>query len=88
MVLKDESRHYYLDDQTSYRAYQATIPLGRMGEASEVASVAAFLCSPAASYLTGQDLVVDGGLSVLWQGSLAAWIGQDPRSADIPEPLA
>jgi NAD(P)-dependent dehydrogenase (short-subunit alcohol dehydrogenase family) len=36
-------------------------PLGRVGELDDVASVIEFLLSPAASYLTGQNLVVDGG---------------------------
>lgn len=41
------------------------IPKGRMGSAQEVADVIAFLLSPAAEYLTGQTLVVDGGLSIV-----------------------
>jgi NAD(P)-dependent dehydrogenase (short-subunit alcohol dehydrogenase family) len=36
-------------------------PLRRLGLADEIASVAAFLCSPAASYITGCDIRVDGG---------------------------
>ncbi|MEK7876122.1 MAG: SDR family oxidoreductase, partial [Pseudomonadota bacterium] len=40
-----------------------TIPLGRMGEAEEVANVIAFLGSDAASYITGTCINVDGGLS-------------------------
>lgn len=40
------------------------IPLGRLGEPEDIAEVAAFLCSPKNHYLTGQDLVVDGGFSV------------------------
>ena len=43
---------------------EAGTPLGRIGRAEEVADVIAFLCSDAAAYLTGQDLVVDGGASL------------------------
>ncbi len=40
------------------------IPLGRMGEASDMAGAALFLASPLASYVVGHTLVVDGGLSL------------------------
>jgi 3-oxoacyl-[acyl-carrier protein] reductase len=38
------------------------IPLGRFGQAEEIASVAVFLASPAAAYMTGQVVAVDGGM--------------------------
>jgi 3-oxoacyl-[acyl-carrier protein] reductase len=40
----------------------AAIPAGRIGEPAEVGAVIAFLCSGPASYVTGQSLLVDGGL--------------------------
>ncbi|MFA6916628.1 MAG: 3-oxoacyl-ACP reductase FabG [Parachlamydiales bacterium] len=42
----------------------AKIPLGRMGEASDIAQMALFLASPMAKYITGQVFVVDGGMTI------------------------
>ncbi len=42
------------------------VPLQRAGTPGDMASAAAFLLSPAADYITGQTLVVDGGISVSW----------------------
>ncbi|XP_062095522.1 tropinone reductase homolog At5g06060-like isoform X3 [Humulus lupulus] len=39
-------------------------PMGRVGEPKDISSVVAFLCLPAASYVTGQVLYVDGGFTV------------------------
>jgi NAD(P)-dependent dehydrogenase (short-subunit alcohol dehydrogenase family) len=70
-VLKEESREFYLRNKPLQRLFQEVTPLGRMGTAEEIAGAIAFLCSAAASFITGQDIALDGGLSLLWQESLA-----------------
>lgn len=44
--------------------YIKNIPLGRQGTVEEVAETVAMLCGPASSYITGQVIVLDGGLSL------------------------
>jgi Tropinone reductase 1 len=54
-VLKDESYRQEVLDRT---------PMGRVGEVEECARAIVFLCLPAASYITGHTLAVDGGFSI------------------------
>jgi 3-oxoacyl-[acyl-carrier protein] reductase len=50
-----------LDEQLKHVA--ATIPLRRIGQPHEIGDLCAYLCSPQAGYLTGQTIVVDGGIN-------------------------
>jgi NAD(P)-dependent dehydrogenase (short-subunit alcohol dehydrogenase family) len=64
-VLKADAKDYYRIHKKLHDVYKETIPLGRMGTSEDISNMVSFLCSSAASYITGQDMVVDGGLSLL-----------------------
>src|SRR3546814_10402782 len=50
------------ESNAQLRAMIGMVPQQRMGHGDEIASVAEFLCSPAASYISGCDIRVDGGI--------------------------
>lgn len=68
-------------DHESLEAAKRAIPLGRRGHPAEIAAAAAFLLSPQASYITGQVLAVDGGMSVK-----LAMLGDDNAPVFVTRP--
>ncbi len=53
------------EEQAKKKAYFAGLhPIGRVGTSEEVASAVLYLSSPGASFITGHDLLVDGGFTV------------------------
>ena len=57
------------------RFFEQQYPLRRTGTPLEVANAIVFLCSDEASFITGQALVVDGGLSIQLQEDLTVRLG-------------
>lgn len=57
-----EMFHAANPDPASHEAIRSQVPLGRLGRAEDVAETVAFLLSPRSSYITAQDIAVDGGL--------------------------
>ncbi|WP_380876627.1 dehydrogenase [Sphingomonas sp. DBB INV C78] len=51
------------DDKTARATVSAGHAMGRMGEPDEIASGIVYLCTPAASFMTGSELVIDGGMT-------------------------
>ena len=70
-VVKQESKAFYARNAALKSLCRTITPLGRMGTAKDIVQVVDFLCSSKAAFVTGQNIVVDGGLSLQWPGSLA-----------------
>lgn len=70
-LVKEESAAFYASQPRLRALYESVIPLGRMGRSEDVVGAVEFLCGAKASFITGQELVVDGGVSLLMQESLA-----------------
>jgi 3-oxoacyl-[acyl-carrier protein] reductase len=60
-IIRDTMARTGQDRETVYAKMTAEIPMGRFARPEETAAAIAFLCSPAASYITGINLPVDGG---------------------------
>ena len=69
--LKEESKQFYLDNKKVIELYEGITPLKRMGTTEDSADAIQYLCSKQAGFITGQNITVDGGLSLVWPESLA-----------------
>jgi NAD(P)-dependent dehydrogenase (short-subunit alcohol dehydrogenase family) len=69
--LKEESKSFYLNNAPLLELYQTIVPMGRMATTEDSARVIEFLCSAQAGFVTGQNIAVDGGLSLVWPETMA-----------------
>lgn len=63
-LIKTEFARALWENEAAVARRNAQTPLRRIGSPDEIGGVAAFLASPAASYITGQTIVVDGGVTI------------------------
>jgi len=61
--IRTELVRHYLEDRDFYNSLVSRIPLGRVGEPLDVAGAVLFLAAPAADFITGHVLMVDGGVT-------------------------
>lgn len=66
LIRTDFSRALWEDEKILAESLRTT-PLGRIGQVDEVAGAAVFLASSAGSFITGQTLIIDGGITIAWQ---------------------
>jgi 3-oxoacyl-[acyl-carrier protein] reductase len=62
-ILSGRARCSGLTPDEQFKRFSETIPVRRMGKPNEIGDLCAYLCSPQAGYLTGQTIVVDGGIN-------------------------
>lgn len=70
-LIKPENQNFFTEDNQVRKMIERITPLGRMGNAKDIADLVEFLCSEKSSFITGQSFVVDGGLSLRSQEGIA-----------------
>lgn len=64
VVIKAAAQEYYLQNSWITDRFERFIPLGRAGTSQDIIKVIMFLAGDQASYITGQNITVDGGLTL------------------------
>lgn len=71
--LKDESKDFFLKNEKLQAAIHKVVPMQRMATSLDMAKAIQFFCSESASFISGQVLLIDGGLSAVGQETIAFW---------------
>ena len=70
-LVKPENMEFFTEDNPVRELIEEIRPIRKIGDARDVAYLVEFLCSDKASFITGQSIFVDGGLSVVSHESIA-----------------
>jgi 3-oxoacyl-[acyl-carrier protein] reductase len=62
-ILSARARSFGITPDEQFKRFSEAIPVRRMGQPNEIGDLCAYLCSSQAGYLTGQTIVVDGGIN-------------------------
>ena len=62
-ILSARAKSLGITPDEQFKRFSEIIPVRRMGRPNEIGDLCAYLCSPQAGYLTGQTIVVDGGVN-------------------------
>ena len=70
-ILKPENKSYFLKNNADRKLIEKITPLGRMGDAQDIADLVDFLTSDKSTFITGTIIPVDGGLRLVSQEQIA-----------------
>ena len=70
-LIKPENKNFFVKDNPVRKMIEEITPLGRMGKAEDVGNLVEFLCSNKSMFLTGNSFLLDGGLSLVGQETIA-----------------
>ena len=76
LIVTERGEARFADDPARAAFFADQYPVGRYGKPDDIAGAVAFLCSEDASFITGQSLVVDGGMTVQLQEDLGVRQGR------------
>ena len=86
LILTERTAPAFAADPARHAFFARQYPVRRTGVPDDIAGVVAFLCSPDAAFITGQALVVDGGLTIQLQEDLGVALGRYARAHPEAEP--
>jgi NAD(P)-dependent dehydrogenase (short-subunit alcohol dehydrogenase family) len=85
LTIKPEARAFYDSHPELEALYRDITPLGRMGTVEDIAHLVDFLISERSSYLTGQTIVLDGGISLRSPWALARRVSPNLRELKVTQ---